>query len=165
MEKKTLELTVNYASMFTDDNNRIKIVFKFDKKFDARKANKATGEFVITTDNELSFTKKQFIYNLQDNFVINIIATNIKFEHLLSLQLLGMFKGVKLTIDRTRLEEGDTFVDIDGNEQSSDETMFLTELKDIEFTDKNIAAIKAVIIRQAKPEEQAAVSAMLDVVL
>ena len=165
MEKKTLELTVNYASMFIDDNNRIKIVFKFDKKFDARKANKATGEFVITTDNELSFTKKQFIYNLQDNFVINIIATNIKFEHLLSLQLLGMFKGVKLTIDRTRLEEGDTFVDIDGNEQSSDETMFLTELKDIEFTEDNINAIKSTILSQTKDEDKDKVRDMLEIVL
>ena len=165
MEKKTLELTVNYASMFTDDNNRMKIVFKFDKKFDARKANKATGEFVITTDNELSFTKKQFIYNLQDNFVINIIATNIKFEHLLSLQLIGMFKGVKLTIDRTRLEEGDTFVDIDGNEQTSDETMFLTELKDIEFTKDNINAIKSTILSQTKDEDKDKVRDMLEIVL
>ena len=165
MEKKTLELTVKYANMFTDDNNRIKIVFKFDKKFDARKANKATGEFVITTDNELSFTKKQFIFNLRDNFVINLIATNIKFEHILSLELLGIFKDAKLTVDRTHLVEGDTFVNIDGEEQTTDDEIFLTELKDIEFTDKNIAAIKAVIIRQAKPEEQAAVSAMLDVIL
>ena len=165
MEKKTLELTVKYANMFTDDNNRIKIVFKFDKKFDARKANKATGEFVITTDNELSFTKKQFIYNLQDNFVINIIATNIKFEHLLSLQLIGMFKGVKLTIDRTRLEEGDTFVDIDGNEQTSDETMFLTELKDIEFTEDNINAIKSTILSQTKEEDKDKVRDMLEIVL
>ena len=164
MEKKTLELTVKYANMFTDDNNRIKIVFKFDKKFDARKANKATGEFVITTDNELSFTKKQFIYNLQDNFVINIIATNIKFEHLLSLQLIGMFKGVKLTIDRTRLEEGDTFVDIDGNEQTSDETMFLTELKDIEFTEDNINAIKSTILSQTKEEDKDKVRDMLEIV-
>ena len=165
MEKKTLELTVKYANMFTDDNNRIKIVFKFDKKFDARKANKATGEFVITTDNELSFTKKQFIYNLQDNFVINIIATNIKFEHLLSLQLIGMFKGVKLTIDRTRLEQGDTFVDIDGNEQTSDETMFLTELKDIEFTEDNINAIKSTILSQTKEEDKDKVRDMLEIVL
>ena len=165
MEKKSLELTVKYANMFTDDNNRIKIVFKFDKKFDARKANKATGEFVITTDNELSFTKKQFIYNLQDNFVINIIATNIKFEHLLSLQLIGMFKGVKLTIDRTRLEQGDTFVDIDGNEQTSDETMFLTELKDIEFTEDNINAIKSTILSQTKEEDKDKVRDMLEIVL
>ena len=165
MEKKTLELTVNYASMFTDDNNRMKFVFKFDKKFEARKADKATGEFVITTDNELSFTKKQFIYNLQENFVINIIATNIKFEHILSLQLVGMFKGVKLTIDRTRLEEGDTFVDINGNEQSSDETMFLTELKGIEFTKDNINAIKSTILSQTKDEDKDKVRDMLEIVL
>ena len=165
MEKKTLELTVKYANMFIDDNNRMKIVFKFDEKFEARKANKATGEFVITTDNELSFTKKQFIFNLQDNFVINIIATNIKFEHLLSLQLIGMFKGVKLTIDRTRLEEGDTFVDIDGNEQTSGETMFLTELKDIEFTEDNINAIKSTILSQTKDEDKDKVRDMLEIVL
>ena len=165
MEKKTLELTVKYANMFTDDNNRIKIVFKFDKKFDARKANKATGEFVITTDNELSFTKKQFIYNLQDNFVINIIATNIKFEHLLSLQLLGMFKGVKLTIDRTRLEEGDTYLDINGDEQIADGTAFLTELKDIEFTEDNINAIKSTILSQTKEEDKDKVRDMLEIVL
>ena len=165
MEKKTLELTVKYANMFIDDNNRMKIVFKFDEKFEARKANKATGEFVITTDNELSFTKKQFIFNLQDNFVINIITTNIKFEHLLSLQLIGMFKGVKLTIDRTRLEEGDTFVDIDGNEQTSGETMFLTELKDIEFTKDNINAIKSTILSQTKDEDKDKVRDMLEIVL
>ena len=165
MEKKSLELTVKYASMFVDDSNRMKFVFKFDKRFDARKANKATGEFVITTDNELSFTKKQFIYNLQDNFVISLIATNIKFEHILPLELLGIFKDAKLTVDRTHLVEGDTFVNINGEEQTTDDEIFLTELKDIEFTDKNIAAIKAVIIRQSKPEEQAAVANMLDVVL
>lgn len=165
MEKKTLELNIKYVSMFTDDNNRMKFVFKFEQKFDARKANKSTGEFVITTDNELSFTKKQFIYNLQDNFVISLIATNIKFEHILPLQLLGIFKGVKLTIDRTRLEEGDTFVDIDGNEQTSDETMFLTELKDIEFGCENIKAIKSTILSQTKYEDKDKVSEMLEIVL
>ena len=165
MEKKTLELNIKYVSMFVDDNNRMKFVFKFEQKFDARKANKSTGEFVITTDNELSFTKKQFVYNLQDNFVISLIATNIKFEHILPLELLGIFKDAKLTIDRTHLVEGDTFVNIDGEEQTTDDEIFLTELKDIEFTDKNIAAIKAVIIRQSKPEERDAVAAMLEVVL
>ena len=165
MEKKSLELTVKYVSMFTDDSNRMKFVFKFEQKFDARKANKSTGEFVITTDNELSFTKKQFIYNLQDNFVISLIATNIKFEHILSLQLVGIFKGVKLTIDRTRLEEGDTFVDIDGNEQTSDETMFLTELKDIEFGCENIKAIKSTILAQTKEEDKDKVRDMLEIVL
>ena len=165
MEKKTLELTVKYANMFTDDNNRMKIVFKFNEKFEARKLNKATGEFVIKDDNELSFTKKQFIYNLKDNFVINIIATNIKFEHLLSLQLVGIFKGVKLTIDRTRLEEGDTYVDIDGEEQIADGTAFLTELKDIEFGCENIKAIKSTILSQTKDEDKDKVSDMLDIVL
>lgn len=165
MEKKTLELNVKYVSMFTDDNNRMKFVFKFEQKFDARKANKSTGEFVITTDNELSFTKKQFVFSLQENFVINLIATNIKFEHILPLQLVGIFKGVKLTIDRTRLEEGDTFVDIDGNEQSSDETMFLTELKDIEFGCENIKAIKSTILSQTKDEDKDKVKDMLEIVL
>lgn len=165
MEKKTLKLNVKYASMFTDNNNRMKFIFKFEQKFDARKTNKSTGEFVITTDNELSFTKKQFVYNLQDNFVVNLMATNIMFENILSLQLLGIFKGVKLTIDRTRLEEGDTFVDIDGNEQTSDETMFLTELKDIEFDCENIEAIKSTILSQTKEEDKDKVRDMLELVL
>lgn len=165
MEKKSLELNVNYVSMFTDNDNRLKLAFKFDKKFAARKADKATGEFVITTDNELSFTKKQFVFNLRENFVINLIATNVKFEHLLPIELIGMFKDAKLAVDRTSLEEGDTFVDIDGNEQTAESAIFLTELKDIEFTEKNVTAIKAVIIRQTKPEEQPAVAAMLDVIL
>ena len=165
MEKKTLELTVKYASMFNDDNNRLKIVFKFNEKFEARKLNKATGEFVIKDDNELSFTKKQFIYNLQDNFVINIIATNIKFEHVLPLQLVGIFKDVKLTIDRTRLEEGDTYVDINGEEQIADGTAFLTELKDIEFCSENINAIKSTILSQTKDEDKDKVKDMLDIVL
>lgn len=165
MEKKSLELNVNYVSMFTDNDNRLKLAFKFDKKFAARKADKATGEFVITTDNELSFTKKQFVFNLRENFVINLIATNVKFEHLLPIELIGMFKDAKLAVDRTSLEEGDTFVDIDGNEQTAESAIFLTELKDIEFTKKNVTAIKAVIIRQTKPEEQPAVAAMLDVIL
>ena len=165
MEKKTLELTVKYASMFTDDNNRMKIVFKFNEKFEARKLNKATGEFVIKDDNELSFTKKQFIYNLQDNFVINIIATNIKFEHILPLQLVGIFKDVKLTIDRTRLEEGDTYVDINGEEQIADGTAFLTELKDIEFGCENINAIKSTILSQTKDEDKDKVKDMLEIVL
>lgn len=165
MEKKTLELNVKYANMFVDNDNRLKFVFKFDKSFDARKANKITGEFVITTDNELSFTKKQFVFSLRENFVINLMATNIKFEHVLPTELLAIFKDTKLTVDRTRLEEGDTYVDIDGEEQTSEATMFLTELKDIKFTEKNITAIKSVIIRQTKPEEQAAVTAMLDLIL
>lgn len=165
MEKKSLELNVNYVSMFTDNDNRLKLAFKFDKKFAARKADKATGEFVITTDNELSFTKKQFVFNLRENFVINLIATNVKFEHLLPIELIGMFKDAKLAVDRTSLEEGDTFVDIDGNEQTAESAIFLTELKNIEFTEKNVTAIKAVIIRQTKPEEQPAVAAMLDVIL
>ena len=165
MEKKSLELTVKYASMFTDDNNRMKIAFKFDEKFEARKVNKTTGEFVIKDDNELSFTKKQFIYNLQENFVSNIVATNIMFEHILSLQLLGMFKGVKLTIDRTRLEEGDTYLDINGDEQIADGTAFLTELKDIEFTEDNIKAIKSTILSQTKDEDKDKVRDMLEIVL
>lgn len=165
MEKKSLELNVNYVNMFTDNDNRLKLAFKFDKKFAARKTDKATGEFVITMDNELSFTKKQFVFNLRENFVINLIATNVKFEHLLPIELIGMFKDAKLAVDRTSLEEGDTFVDIDGNEQTAESAIFLTELKDIEFTEKNVTAIKAVIIRQTKPEEQPAVAAMLDVIL
>ena len=165
MEKKSLELNINYASMFTDDNNRMKFVFKFNKKFDARKADKATGEFVITTDNELSFTKKQFIYNLQDNFVVNIMSTNLKFEELLPIQVTGIFKFAKLHVDRTRLKQGDTYVDINGEEQTADETMFITELKSIEFLDPNILAIKSAIRGQAKDEDKQKVSEMLEIVL
>ncbi|WP_440338468.1 hypothetical protein, partial [Megamonas funiformis] len=71
----------------------------------------------------------------------------------------------KLKIERTRLEEGDTFIDIDGNEQTAEATMFLTELKDVEFNDKNITAIKAAILGQTKDEDKDKVAAMLEIVL
>lgn len=165
MEKKSLVLSVNVANMFNDKEDRMKLGFKFKQLFEARKVDKTTGEFIITKDNELSFTKKQFIFKLQDNFVINIIATNLKFEELLPIEVLGIFKDVKLTIDRTCLEEGDTFVDIDGNEQTADSTMFITELKDIEFGDDNIAAIKAAIICQAPEKDKEKVANMLNIIL
>lgn len=165
MEKKTLGLTVMFASIFNDKEDRMKFGFKFNQSFEARKADKDTGEFIITKDNELSFTKKQFIFNLRDNFIINLMSTNIEFEKLLPLEAIGIFKDAKLSVDRTRLAEGDTFVNISGEEQTADDEMFLTELKNIEFTNENIAAIKAVIIRQTKPEEQPAVAAMLDIIL
>ena len=165
MEKKTLELTVKYASMFIDYNNRMKIVFKFNENFEARKANKATGEFVIKDDNELSFTKKQFNFALQDNFVVNIMSTNLKFEELLPIQVTGIFKFAKLRVERTRLEEGDTYVDINGEEQTANETMFITELKSIEFLEPNILAIKSAIRGQAKDEDKQKVSEMLDILL
>lgn len=165
MEKKSLVLSVNFASLFNDKEDRMKLGFKFKEMFDARKADKATGEFIITKDNELSFTKKQFIFKLQDNFVINLMATNLKFEELLPIQVIGIFKDVKLNVDRTRLEEGDTYLDIDGNEQVAEGSMFLTELKDIEFTDKNIAAIKSAILGQAKDEDKDKVADMLDILL
>lgn len=165
MEKKTMVLSVNVANVFNDKEDRMKLGFKFKELFEARKVDKTTGEFIITKDNELSFTKKQFIFKLQDNFVINIMATNLKFEELLPIEVLGIFKDVKLTIDRTRLEEGDTYLDIDGNEQTADTSMFLTELKDIEFVDKNIDAIKAAIIGQASEKDKPKVAAMLEIVL
>lgn len=165
MEKKTMVLSVNVANVFNDKEDRMKFGFKFKELFEARKVDKTTGEFIITKDNELSFTKKQFIFKLQDNFVINIMATNLKFEELLPIEILGIFKDVKLTIDRTRLEEGDTYLDIDGNEQTADTSMFLTELKDIEFVDKNIDAIKAAIIGQASEKDKPKVAAMLEIVL
>lgn len=158
-------LSVNVANVFNDKEDRMKLGFKFKELFEARKVDKTTGEFIITKDNELSFTKKQFIFKLQDNFVINIMATNLKFEELLPIEVLGIFKDVKLTIDRTRLEEGDTYLDIDGNEQTADTSMFLTELKDIEFVDKNIDAIKAAIIGQASEKDKPKVAAMLEIVL
>lgn len=165
MEKKSLVLSVNFASLFNDKEDRMKLGFKFKEKFDARKADKATGEFIITKDNELSFTKKQFIFKLQDNFVINLMATNLKFEELLPIQLIGMFKDAKIDVDRTRLEEGDTYLDIDGNEQTAEGTMFLTELKDIEFTDNNILAIKSAILSQTLEKDKDKVAAMLELVL
>lgn len=158
-------LSVNFTNLFNDKEDRMKLSFKFKEKFDARKADKATGEFIITKDNELSFTKKQFIFKLQDNFVINLMATNLKFEELLPIEVTTIFKDVKLSVDRTHLEEGDAFVDIDGNEQTADGEMFLTELKDIEFVDKNIAAIKAAILGQTKDEDKPKVAAMLEIVL
>lgn len=165
MEKKSLVLSVKFASLFNDKEDRLKLGFKFNEKFQARKLDKETGEFVIKDDNELSFTKKQFVYNLQDNFIINVMATNLKFDELLPIEVLGIFKDVKLTIDRTRLEEGDTYVDINGEEQIADGTAFLTELKNIEFTDKNVDAIKAAIIGQAPEEDKPKVAAMLEIVL
>ena len=165
MEKKSLVLGVNVANMFVDKEDRLKLVFKFKEMFEARKLDKTTGEFIITKDNELSFTKKQFIFKLQDNFVINVMATNLKFEQLLPIEVLGIFKDVKLAIERTRLEEGDTYVDINGEEQTADGTAFLTELKNIEFTDSNIDAIKAAIIGQASEEDKPKVAAMLNIVL
>lgn len=165
MEKKSLVLSVKFASLFNDKEDRLKFVFKFNEKFEARKLDKETGEFIIKDDNELSFTKKQFIFKLQDNFVINVMATNLKFDKLLSIEVLGIFKDVKLTIDRTRLEEGDTYVDINGEEQIADGTAFLTELKNIEFTDNNIDAIKAAIIGQTPEEDKPKAAAMLKIVL
>jgi hypothetical protein len=165
MEKKTMVLSVNFTNLFNDKEDRMKLGFKFKEKFDARKVDKTTGEYIITKDNELSFTKKQFVFKLQDNFVINLMATNLKFEELLPIEVTTIFKDVKLTIDRTRLEEGDTYLDIDGNEQTADGEMFLTELKDIEFTDKNINAIKAAILGQAPEKDKDKVAAMLEIVL
>lgn len=165
MEKKSLVLSVNFASLFNDKEDRMKLGFKFKEKFDARKVDKTTGEYIITKDNELSFTKKQFIFKLQDNFVINLMATNLKFEELLSIEITTIFKDVKLSVDRTHLEEGDVFVDIDGNEQTAEGEMFLTELKDIEFTDKNINAIKAAILGQTPEKDKDKVAAMLELVL
>lgn len=165
MEKKSLVLSVNFASLFNDKEDRMKLGFKFKEQFEARKVDKTTGEFIITKDNELSFTKKQFIFKLQDNFVINLMATNLKFEELLSIELIGIFKDAKVSVDRTRLEEGDTYLDIDGNEQTADATMFLTELKDIEFGDNNIEAIKAAIIGQAPEKDKDKVAAILNILL
>lgn len=165
MEKKSLVLTVKDATMFNDKEDRMKLGFKFNEKFDARKVDRTTGEFVITTNNELSFTKKQFIFNLQESFVVSLMSKNLKFERILPIELIGIFKDAKLSVDRTRLEEGDTYLDIDGNEQIADGTMFLTELKDIEFTEKNILAIKSAINGQAKDEDKEQVAQMLDILL
>lgn len=158
-------LSINFANLFNDKEDRMKLGLKFKEKFTARKVDKTTGEYIITKDNELSFTKKQFIFKLQDNFVINLMATNLKFEELLPIEVTTIFKDVKLSVDRTHLEEGDAFVDIDGNEQTADGEMFLTELKDIEFTEKNINAIKAAILGQTPEKDKDKVAAMLEIVL
>lgn len=165
MEKKSLVLSVKFASLFNDKEDRLKFGFKFNEKFQARKLDKETGEFVIKDDNELSFTKKQFVYNLQDNFVVNLMATNLKFEKLLPMQVTGIFKDAKLHVERTQLAQGDTFVDINGEEQTADEAMFITELKSIEFLDKNILAIKSAIKGQAKDEDKQQVAEMLNIIL
>lgn len=165
MEKKSLVLNVKSASLFEDKEARIKLGFKFKELFKARKLDKDSGEFVIKDDNELSFTKKQFVYNLQDVFIIELMSTNMKFEKLLPMQVTGIFKDTKLHVERTQLAQGDTFVDINGEEQTADEAMFLTELKDIEFTEKNILAIKSAIKGQAKDEDKQQVAEMLDILL
>lgn len=165
MEKKLLVLNVKSASLFEDKENRIKFGFKFKELFKARKLDKETGEFVIKDDNELSFTKKQFVFNLQDVFLIGLMSTNIKFEKLLPIQVTGIFKDAKLHVERTQLAEGDTFVDINGQEQTADEVMFLTELKDIEFAEKNVLAIKSAIKGQAEDKDKQQVSEMLDILI
>lgn len=165
MEKKSLVLNVKSASVFTDKEDRLKFGFKFKELFKARKLDNKTGEFVIKDDNELSFTKKQFVFNLQDVFLIGLMSTNMKFEKLLPMQVTGIFKDAKLHVERTQLAEGDTYVDINGEEQTADAAMFLTELKDIEFTEKNILAIKSAIKGQAKDEDKQQVAEMLDILI
>lgn len=165
MEKKSLVLNIKSASLFEDKEARIKLGFKFKELFKSRKLDKDSGEFVIKDDNELSFTKKQFVFNLQDVFIIELMSTNMKFEKLLPMQVTGIFKDAKLRVERTQLAQGDVFVDINGEEQTADEAMFLTELKDIEFTEKNILAIKSAIKGQAKDEDKQKVAETLDILL
>ena len=165
MEKKVVNLSVKLASVFNDKEDRLKFGFKFNEKFASRKLDKETGEFVIKDDNELSFTKKQFNFALQDNFVITVMSKQINYAALEPIEMIAMFKGVELTVERTRLEEGDTFIDINGEEQTADDSMFLTELKDIKFGEKNMAAIKRVIIKQAEVDGKAIDADMLDLIL
>lgn len=165
MEKKVVNLSVKLASVFNDKEDRLKFGFKFVEKFEARKLDKETGEFVIKDDNELSFTKKQFNFALQDNFIITVMSQQINYAALEPIEMIAMFKGVELTVERTRLEQGDTYVDINGEEQTADDTMFLTELKDIKFGEKNMAAIKRVIIKQAEVDGKSIDADMLDLIL
>lgn len=165
MEKKVVNLSVKLASVFNDKEDRLKFGFKFNEKFEARKLDKETGEFVIKDDNELSFTKKQFNFALQDNFVITVMSKQINYAALEPIEMIAMFKGAELTVERTRLEEGDTFIDINGEEQTADDSMFLTELKDIKFGEKNMAAIKRVIIKQAEADGKSIDADMLDLIL
>lgn len=152
MEKKVVNLSVKQVSIFNDKNDRLKLGFVFNERFEARKADRETGEFVIKDDNQLSFTKKQFNFMLQDNFIITVLSQQLNYSALQPIEVLTMFRGAKLTVERTRLEEGDTYININSEEATADDTMFITELKDIEFTDKNIIAIKKIIVSQAKAE-------------
>lgn len=152
MEKKVVNLSVKQVNIFNDKNDRLKLCFVFNETFEARKADRETGEFVIKDDNQLSFTKKQFNFMLQDNFIITVLSQQLNYSALQPIEVLTMFRGAKLTVERTRLEEGDTYININGEEATADDTMFITELKDIEFTDKNIIAIKKIIVSQAKAE-------------
>lgn len=162
MEKKVVNLSVKQASVFNDKEDRMKFGFVFNEKFEARKLDKETGEFVIKDDNELSFTKKQFNFMLQDNFVITMLSKQLNYAALQPIEVVAMFRNAKLTVERTRLEEGDTYIDVNGEEQTADTTMFLTELKDIEFTDKNIAAIKRIIVSQSKADGKEIDAELLD---
>lgn len=152
MEKKVVNLSVKQVSIFNDKNDRLKLGFVFNETFEARKADRETGEFVIKDDNQLSFTKKQFNFMLQDNLIITVLSQQLNYSALQPIEMLMMFRGAKLTVERIRLEEGDTYININGEEATADATMFLTELKDIEFTDKNIIAVKKIIVSQAKAE-------------
>lgn len=165
MEKKVVNLSVKLASVFNDKEDRLKFGFKFVEKFEARKLDKETGEFVIKDDNELSFTKKQFNFALQDNFVITVMSQQINYAVLEPIEMIAIFKDAKLTVERTRLEQGDTYIDINGEEQTADDSMFLTELKDIKFGEKNMAAIKRVIIKQAEADGKSIDADMLDLIL
>lgn len=152
MEKKVVNLSVKQVSIFKDKNDRLKLSFVFNEKFEARKVDKQTGEFVIKDDDELSFTKKQFNFMLQDNFIITVLSQQLDYSVLQPIEVLTMFRGAKLTIERTRLEQGDVYINIDGEEATADDTMFITEIKDINFSEKNIMAIKKIIVSQAKAE-------------
>lgn len=165
MEKKVVNLSVKLASVFNDKEDRLKFGFKFVEKFEARKLDKETGEFVIKDDNELSFTKKQFNFTLQDNFVITVMSQQINYAVLEPIEMIAIFKDAKLTVERTRLEQGDTYIDVNGEEQTADDTMFLTELKDIKFGEKNMTAIKRVIIKQAEADGKSIDADMLDLIL
>nr|DAM74639.1 MAG TPA: hypothetical protein [Crassvirales sp.] len=152
MEKKVVNLSVKQVSIFNDKNDRLKLGFVFNETFEARKADRETGEFVIKDDNQLSFTKKQFNFMLQDNFVITVLSQQLNYSALQPIEVLAMFRGAELTVERTRLEQGDTYININGEEASANDTIFITEIKDIEFNEKNITAIKKIIVSQAKAE-------------
>lgn len=150
MEKKVVNLSVKQVNIFKDKNDRLKLGFVFNEKFEARKADRETGEFVIKDDNELSFTKKQFNFMLQDNFIITVLSQQLDYSVLQPIEVLTMFRSAKLTVERTRLEQGDVYININDEEATADDTMFITEIKDIDFSEKNIIAIKKVIVSQAK---------------
>ena len=147
MEKKVVNLSVKLPTLFNDKDERQTFGFVFNEIFEARKADGDTGEFVITTDNRLTFTKKQFVFMMKDNFIVNLLNNSLDFSTISTVELIGIFKDAKFVVERTKLEEGDEYIGIDGETMTAEHTMFLTEIKDVKFDEKNIKFIKMMLVK------------------